>query len=104
MEKAIWQMQQEAEMRVQQMRERSRRLVEQNHRSEASLRAAREAVEAMAPRASHTPSVPQKSVLPSHSARMSTDPERTLLLALALLLQQCGGRPLLVLALLYLAL
>lgn len=103
MEKAIWQMQQEAEMRVRRMQEHSRHLVDRNRRSESSLRAAREAVEAIAPRPQKLPAAPAPPPTPVSDCA-GNDPERIFLLALALLLHRSGATLALTLAVLYLAL
>mgnify|MGYP000022411606 FL=1 len=108
MEKAIWQMQQEAEQRVRRMQERSRRLMEeQNHRSAASLYAARTAAEAVREpyRTAWRPQEPH----PPHPAPAPPPPapeddrERLFLLLLSVFLKENGAGTLLVLMLLYLA-
>lgn len=102
MDKAVWQMQQEAELRVRRMRERSQRLIEERqHRSAASLTAARAAVAAMTPR-DNAP-VPAPCPPPVVREEEPFDRERWMLLLLALLLYRSGGNAPLVLALLYLA-
>lgn len=93
MEKAIWQLQQEAEQRVRRMQEQSRRLVEaEHHRTAQTLAAAAEAVAAM-PR-------PAPSAPPAPSGDGA---ERALLLLLAWVLYQNGANRTLLLMLLYLA-
>lgn len=103
MDPNLWEMQQAAELRVQRMRQESRRIAEQQgRRTTASLRAARPPYAPPAPIRERVPEPPtlRTDLVPTKQP----DPERRLLLLLTLLLARSGASVDLLLILLYLAL
>lgn len=102
MDPHLWELQQAAEERVERMREQSRRIAEQQgHRTAASLRAARPPYTPPGPIRPHTPPTPIPCADPAPVR--PPDPERRMLLMLALLLMRSGASADLLLVLLYLA-